>query len=280
MEHQPKIWLITGISSGFGKALAEAVVEKGDFVVGTFRKDEQVRAFNTRYAGKAFSYTLDVTQHEAAAKVVGNIIEKFGQIDVLVNNAGYGLLGTIEELSMLEVRAQMETNFFGTLTMTQKVLPFMRQQSAGHILQISSVAGFAPLPNAGAYNASKFAIEGFSQALALEVQPFNIKVTIIEPGPFRTQFLAGSIKQAEKNIKAYDVTIVGTIKKELLERNGKQVGDPQKAALAMIQVVYSENPPLNFPLGKIAIDRIRDQMNRIEKDLAVWEKVSVNTDFI
>lgn len=279
MEHQPKIWLITGISSGFGKALAEAVLEKGDFVVGTFRKDEQVQAFNTRYTGKAFAYTLDVTQHEAAANVVSNIIEKFGHIDVLVNNAGYGLLGAIEEASMLEIRAQMETNFFGALNMTQKVLPFMRQHGSGHILQISSVLGLVPSFGTGVYNASKFALEGFSQALALEVQPFNIKVTIIEPGPFRTQFLAGSIKQTEKKISAYDAT-AGTKAKQMLDYNGKQEGDPQKAALAMIQAVYSENPPLNFPLGKIAIGRIRDQMSRIEKDLAAWEKVSVNTDFI
>jgi NAD(P)-dependent dehydrogenase (short-subunit alcohol dehydrogenase family) len=279
MQHQPKIWLITGISSGFGKALAEAVIAKGDFVVGTFRQAEQVQTFNAHYAGKALAYQLDVTQHEAAASIVGNIIEKFGQIDVLVNNAGYGLLGAVEEASMLETRAQMETNFFGALNMTQKVLPFMRQQGSGHILQISSVLGLVPSLGAGIYNASKFALEGFSQTLALEVQPLNIKITIIEPGPFRTQFLAGSLKQTEKKINAYDAT-AGTRAKQLLEHNGKQEGDPQKAALAMIKVVYSENPPLNFPLGKIAIGRIRDQMNRIEQDLATWEEVSVNTDFI
>lgn len=279
MKHQPKIWLITGISSGFGKALAEALIKKGDFVVGTFRKEEQVQAFNTLYLEKAFAYKLDVTHFEEAAKMISNIIEKFGRIDVLVNNAGYGLLGAIEEISLPELRAQMETNFFGVFNMTQQVLPFMRQQGSGHILQISSVLGFVPALGTGAYSASKFALEGFSQTLALEVQPFNIKVTIIEPGQFRTQLLAGSLKQAEKNISAYDSTS-GTRKKQLVERNGKQVGDPQKAALAMIQVVYSDNPPVSFPLGANAIGRIKDQITSIETDMAAWEEISINTDFI
>ena len=278
MKTAQRVWFITGVSGGLGRALAEEVVKTGDIVIGTLRDPQQVADFNKLHAGKAFAIKMDVNHPEEVQAAVTQIQAQHGRIDVLVNNAGYGLFGAIEETTMDEARAQMETNFFGVLSVTRAVLPVMRRQRSGHILQISSIAGFRSAPGIGIYNASKYALEGFSEALFQEVAPLNIKVTIIEPGPFRTDWAGSSSKRAAAIIPDYAgtagerIAAIGGI-------SGKQTGDPTKAAQVMIKVVNSENPPQRLPLGKIAIEGMRAKIDSVQKDIAAWEEVSVNTAF-
>jgi len=224
-----KIWFITGISSGLGKALAQTVIENGDFVIGTFRNQTQADVFNNQYKDEAFALTLDITKPTEIEKAVKLVSEKFGSIDVLVNNAGFGFAGAIEETSTEETREIFEANFFGTLKLTQSFLPMLRQQKGGHIIQISSHGGFKAFPGFGIYNASKFALEGFSEALAIEVAPLGIKLTIVEPGPFRTNFAGSSFKEAEKIIEDYNPT-AGAFRERMKQVDGKQEGDPIKAS--------------------------------------------------
>lgn len=273
-----RIWLITGVSGGIGRALALKAAENGDIVFGTLRKTEQIDEFNDLVHGKTFGIELDVNMHDQIGPIVTHIIDQFGKIDVLVNNAGYGLFGAAEEVSMVEAREQMETNFFSALAITQAVLPVMRNQRAGHILQISSIAGISSNPGLGLYNASKFALEGFTEALALETKNLNIKVTLIEPGPFRTDWAGSSSARSAKIIPDYDST-AGERIRMINGMSGKQPGDPMKAAKAIITVVNSETPPLRLALGKIAVDVIRNKIRLMEKELEKWEELSVNTGF-
>lgn len=198
-----KIWFLTGASSGFGNAFTEAILAKGDKVAATFRKEEQARAFTRKHIGHGIGLVLDVTNPQQVKEAVQHAQQEFGTIDVLVNNAGYGTVGAIEEFTMEEIRQQMETNFFGMAALTKEVLPLMREQGSGHIIQMSSVSGIRAMGGFGVYNASKFALEGFSEALAQEVAPFGIKVTIVEPGPFRTEFAGGSIKRPHHRLDVY-----------------------------------------------------------------------------
>lgn len=275
---EQKIWLITGISSGFGRCLAEEVIKAGDIVIGTLRKQEQVEQFNREFIGKASAIRMDVTQRADIEGGIRLAIERHQRIDVLVNNAGYGLFGAVEEASGQEVRDQMETNFFGALAMTQAVLPHMRKRKSGHVVQISSIAGLRGTPGLGIYNASKFALEGFSEALALEVAPLGITVTLVEPGPFRTHWAGGSAKVAARNIKDYEGTAHATIK-QIQGYNGTQPGDPAKAAKTIIRAVNSPKPPLHLPLGQIAIERAREKIRNLEQDIAAWEEASLKTAF-
>lgn len=276
--HQKKTWIITGISSGFGKLLSAELMRRGDFVIGTFRNQSQVDAFNQLNVGKGLAYQLDVASSEQIDPFYNELYKRFDRIDVLVNNAGYGLLGTTEEVNLQEARLQMETNFFGALHMTQKVLPIMRKQRSGHIVQISSMAGFLSTPGCGMYNASKFALEGFSEALAREIESFNIKVIIVEPGPFRTAFCGAALKSSINKIADYE-PIVGPIIKRLHDQHGKQEGDPQKAIEVIIKAVRSDNPPLRLPLGQIAFDAMLYKMESVKKDLETWQEVSLQTSF-
>jgi len=223
-----KIWFITGISSGLGKTLAQTVIGKGDFVIGTFRNQSQTDSFNNQLKAKALALTLDIKNPYEIEKAVKLVTEKFGQIDVLVNNAGYGLAGAIEETSTEETRAVFEANFFGALKITQSFLPLFRNQKSGHIIQISSHGGFKAFAGFGIYNASKFALEGFSEALAQELAPLGIKVTIVEPGPFRTNFAGSGFKLVEQTIVDYDAT-AGVFREKIKSVDGKQEGDPKKS---------------------------------------------------
>jgi len=261
-----RIWFITGISSGLGLALIRAVVQSGDFAIGTFRKQEQVDDFNKSHDGKAFALKMDVTDSDEVRKSIDAIKSKFAKIDVLVNNAGVGFAGAIEEASIHEVRKVFEANFFGALQITQIVLPIMRKQKSGHIIQISSHGGFKAMAGFGVYNASKFALEGMSEALAGEVIPLGIKLTIVEPGPFRTNFAGAGFGLAVEQIEDYQST-VGVFRERIKAVDGKQEGDPHKAAQAIIQIVNSENPPLRLPLGKIALATITSKLESITKDL-------------
>ena len=271
-----KIWLITGISSGLGKAFAQSVIEKGDFVIGTFRTQSQVEDFKKQHRDKGFAIKLDISNETEIDKAVESIISKFGRIDVLVNNAGMGFAGAIEETSTQEVRQVFEVNFFGTLKLTQAVLPFMRQEKKGHIIQISSHAGIKASAGFGIYNASKFALEGFSEAMAQEVTPLGIRVSIVEPGPFRTKFAdKGKELEAEKVILDYLET-AGAFRNRLKGIDGKQEGDPVKASQAIIDLVNSENPTLRLPLGKTALMTIGMKLDSLKSDLEANRKTAEN----
>lgn len=268
-----KIWFITGISSGLGKALAQTVIENGDFVIGTFRNQSQADVFNNQHKDEAFALTLDITKENEIENAVKLVYEKFGKVDILVNNAGFGFAGAIEETSTDETREIFEGNFFGTLKLTQSFLPRLRQQKSGHIIQISSHGGFKAFPGFGIYNASKFALEGFSEALAIEVAPLGIKLTIVEPGPFRTNFAGSSFKQAEKIIEDYNST-AGAFRERMKQVDGKQEGNPIKASHAIIDITKLDTPPLRLPLGKIAIVSLTTKLESVQKDINTYKDIA------
>lgn len=273
-----KIWLITGVSGGLGRALAVAVAGKGYIVYGTLRKAEQIEAFNQLCPGFTFGLLMDVNNPIQVDAGIHQVISAHGKIDVLVNNAGYGLFGAIEEVSMEESRAQMETNFFGALAVTKAVLPMMRKQQSGHIFQVSSVAGFRSTPGLGIYNASKYALEGFSEALWHEVNPLGIHVTIVEPGPFRTNWAGDSSVRSANTVDAYKETAGARIR-TIHAYSGTQPGDPEKAAAVVIKASESNFPPLRLPLGQPAIDGILEKCEWVKKDIDSWSSISSKTDF-
>ena len=277
MENKSLTWLITGISSGIGKAMAEAALARGDAVIGTVRKPEQVNEFTALAPGRAFAYRLDLTDKDAVLPATTQAIQAAGGVDVVVNCAGYGLAGAAEEVNDAELRHQMETNFFGTLGVVQAALPFMRKQRHGHIFNFSSTAGVLGYPGLSMYNASKFAVEGFSEGLKVEVAHLGIKVTIVELDGFRTNWSSASaIIRARKVIDDY-VPSAGRTRKGLEQLDGNQPGDPAKAAQAIITVLTSPNPPLRLVLGNDAVTWIRDKLNSRLKELAEWEQVSRST---
>ena len=271
-----KVWFITGASSGFGEALAKAVTEKGDKVIATFRNAEQAALFSREHEGNGLGVVMDVTDAVQIKSGLAQGIEKFERVDVLVNNAGYGTIGAVEEFSMEEIRAQMETNFFGAVELTKEILPLMRKQGGGHILQISSAAGFKATGGFGVYNASKFALEGFSEALAQEVAPFNIKVVIVQPGPFRTKFAAASVKLAGQRIDEYRQTPVAQMYHYISRIDGRQEGDPVKAAFAMIDYVHSNNASLRLPLGRHSVDALKAKIAAVQKDIEANEATALS----
>lgn len=270
-----RIWFITGISSGLGKALAESVMASGDFVIGTFRKQSQVEEFNKKFAATADSVLLDITNEKSIERTIDIIISKYGRIDVLVNNAGIGFVGAVEETSMDEVRHVFEANVFGTLKLTQTVLPHMRKKKNGHIVQISSHGGIKAFAGFGIYNASKFALEGFSEALAQEVESLGIRVSIVEPGPFRTNFADSGLSEAEIVINDYSET-AGAFREKLKSVHGKQEGDPFKASKAIVDLVNSENSSLRLPLGRIALMTIGMKLDSVRADLDANQEIAKN----
>lgn len=273
-----KVWLITGISSGLGKALAEAVLDAGEFVCATFRKESQVENFNKKYKGKGFAFKLDITKENDIESTIESIISKYAQIDYLVNNAGVGFTGAIEETSMDEVRLVMNANFFGTLKITQSVLPHMREKQTGHIIQISSHGGIKAFAGFGIYNASKFALEGFSEALAQEVEPLGIKVKLIEPGPFRTNFAGSGLMEAKNVISDYSNT-AGVFREKLKSVNGLQEGDPNKAAKAIYDFVKSDSKALRLPLGKTPLVTIQMKLDSVKADLKNCQEIANSVVF-
>lgn len=274
----PRRWLITGVSSGFGRALAEAALAAGDIVVGTLRQAGQIAAFEALAPGRAHAVTLDVTAPAQIAAAVERATAVAGGIDVLVNNAGYGFVGAAEEASIDEVRRQFETNFFGMVQITQAVLPQMRARGAGRILNISSAAGVIASPGLAFYAASKFALEGFSEALAGEVAPLGIRVTILEPGGFRTQFSGGSFAQAQRRIADYGGT-AGRMRDGFAQYDGRQPGDPEKAAQIMLQLVELPEPPLRLVLGKDMLPRVRAKLAGMLQEIDRWEALSLATEY-
>lgn len=277
-DNSAKVWLITGSSTGFGRSLAEAVLKHGDRVIATARKPEQLADLVQQFPETAKAIRLDVTNPQEVRDAINAAVAAFGRIDVLVNNAGYGAMGAIEEVSDAAVRRQFETNVFGALDMMRAVLPVMRQQRQGHILNLSSVGGFVGFGGTGIYCSTKFALEGLSEALAKEVADLGIKVTIVEPGAFRTDFNGRSLAVPENLIEDY-APITGEFLKWLEQMDGNQPGDPDKAAAAMIQVVESDNPPLRLALGADAVGVIDEKLQSVKAELDAWKEVAVNTAY-
>lgn len=274
-----KVWFITGASSGLGAELAKTAMASGDMAVATFRKPEQATAFTVANGEKGLGVVLDVNHEEQLANAVQKAVQHFGRIDVLVNNAGYGTIGAAEEFSMTDIRAQFETNFFGAVALTKIVLPLMRQQKSGHIMAISSAAGFKATGGFGVYNASKFALEGFYEALAQEVGVFGIRVTIVQPGPFRTQFAGSSVKLAPERIDEYKLTPVAQMYHYISRVDGKQEGDPVKGAQAIVDFAHGNSKTLRLPLGKHALDAIKTKIRSVQADLEANESVALSTVF-
>ena len=273
-----KTWLVTGVSSGFGRALAEAALSRGDRVVGTLRQEAQRAEFDALAPGRAFGVILDVRQDADVRRVVGEIETTVGPIDVLVNNAGYGYEGSIEEASMADIRAQFDVNVFGAISVIQAVLPFMRQRRAGRILNVTSMGGLMTFPGVGIYHGSKFALEGISETLAKEVAEFGIKVTAIEPGSFRTDWAGRSMQRGARTIADYDASFE-PIRKARAARSGNQPGDPLKAAQAILQVADAPNPPVHLLLGSDALSLVREKLDGLKQEIDAWEHVTVGTDF-
>ncbi|MBO0850633.1 MAG: SDR family NAD(P)-dependent oxidoreductase [Pseudonocardia sp.] len=265
-----RIWLITGGSSGLGQAIAEAALQAGDTVVATARRPEAVPA-------ALHPVSLDVTHTARIAAVVDEVIERFGRIDVLVNNAGRALIGAVEETTDRELRDLMEVHFFGPAALTRAVLPHMRARRSGAIVQVSSMGGRMSFPGVSAYSATKFALEGLSESLAAEVEPFGISVLIVEPGAFRTGLQSGTMRMSAE-LPAY-ADIVGPVRASMREVDGNQPGDPAKAAAAIIAALDAEHPPLRLPLGADAADAISVRSDRDRADFAAWESVIRGTDF-
>ncbi len=273
-----RTWFITGASTGFGRLLAETVLASGGKVIATARKIEQVEDLEQKYPGSAKAIRLDVTDAAQVAAAVSQAFEQFGTVDVLVNNAGYGLCGGIEEAAESEFMPVFETNVFGLIRVTRAFLPHLRKQGSGHILNLSSIAGLIGLPGWGYYNASKFAVNGLSEALFAELAPLGIKVTIIEPGPFRTDFLGRSGVEAEHRIADYDGT-AGKTRAYFHDQVGKQKGDPAKAVEAMIAVVESANPPKHLLLGAMAYDRMNTRLGQWRDEIEAWKETTLGADF-
>ena len=264
-----KTWFITGASRGFGREWTIAALERGDTVAATARDPQTLDDLVAQFGDKLLPITLDVNDREAVFAAVARAHEHFGALDVIVNNAGYGQFGMIEEISEAEARAQFDTNVFGALFVTQAALPFLREQGSGHILQVSSIGGISAFPNIGIYNASKWALEALSQSLAAEVADFGVKVTIIEPGAYSTDWGGASAKHAGAN-PAYDA-----FREKAAEQRMARAGDPGATRAAVLQVVDAENPPLRvfFGDGPLAI-ATRDYESRLAT-WREWEPVSV-----
>ncbi|TPJ83297.1 SDR family NAD(P)-dependent oxidoreductase [Mesorhizobium sp. B2-5-4] len=272
-----KVWLTTGSSRGLGRALAEAVLAAGHKLLATARNPAQLTDLSAKYGDQVRTFSLDVTDPRAACESVAAAVDTFGRLDVLVNNAGYGNIGAIEDTSLDEIRAQIETNLFGVINMTKAAIPFMREQRSGRIIQFSSVGGRVGAMGRAAYSAAKWGVEGFSEVLAKETAPLGIKVTIIEPGGFRTDF-AGASTKLDAGRPEYDST-VGAAARFQRGFDGRQPGDPAKAASVVLQVAGMDEPPLRLLLGSDAAAAVeQNDLAKREADRK-WRHLTVSTDF-
>ena len=272
-----KIWMITGASRGFGVGIANAILAAGDNVIATARNINALDHLSNN--PNAFAVALDVTDELQAKKAVDAGLKQFGRIDVLVNNAGYGLLGAVEESSAQEVENIYRTNVFGLLNVTRAVLPSMRKQKSGHIINISSIGGYSSYPGWGVYSSTKFAVEGLTESLHDELAPLGIHATVVEPGFFRTDFLdSSSLIKTASVISDYADT-VGKMRDSMEGHNHQQPGDPSKLAQAILQLVKAAEPPVRLPLGTDTLKRIADKNALVEKETAMWRTVAVSTDF-
>ncbi|OAJ53214.1 short-chain dehydrogenase/reductase [Paraburkholderia ginsengiterrae] len=272
-----KTLLITGVSSGFGRALAQEALAVGHKVIGTVRSAQAKRDFESLSANGAWGRVLDVTDFDAIDGAVAQIEASVGPIDVLVNNAGYGHEGIMEESPLSEMRQQFDVNVFGAVAMMKAVLPFMRARRRGHILNITSMGGYITMPGIAYYCGSKFALEGISEALGKEVKPFGIAVTAVAPGSFRTDWAGRSMTRTPRSISDYD-DIFDPIRRAREEKSGKQLGDPVKAARAMLAAIAADQPPAHLLLGSDALGLVRGKLSALEDEIRAWEAVTVSTD--
>jgi NAD(P)-dependent dehydrogenase (short-subunit alcohol dehydrogenase family) len=273
-----KVWFITGASRGFGSLIARDALARGDYVVAAARKIDSVTETLGAHPN-LLAVQLDVTKEAEALAATQRAIERFGRIDVLVNNAGFGLLGAVEESSAGEVRKQYETNVFGLLNVTRAVLPVLRKQRNGHVINISAIAGYSAFPGWGVYSSTKFAVEGLSEALAAELAPLGINVTVVEPGFFRTDFLdAASLSETAARIEDYAAT-AGAMRAVAAGANHQQPGNPQKLATAILKLADAKEPPVRLQLGSDTVATVRAKNQQVEKELAQWIDVALSTDF-
>ncbi len=278
VETSAPVWFITGCSTGFGRELAKAVLARGWRVVATARRPEQLDDLLEGREGQALKLRLDVTSHAEVVEAVKQAEARFGQIDVLVNNAGYGYLAAIEEGEDAAIRAQFETNVFGLVDLIREALPGMRRRRSGHIVNYSSIGGLVSFGATGYYHASKYAVEGLSESLAVEVAPLGIHVTLVEPGPFRTDWAGRSIVESKTVIDDYAET-AGVRRKQTHERSGNQVGDPVRAAEAVISAVTSTEPPLRLLLGAPALELAYGKLDKLRANFDAWKDVTLGADY-
>ncbi|WP_423372424.1 oxidoreductase [Burkholderia sp. LMG 32019] len=270
------LMLITGVSSGFGRALAQEALAAGHTVVGTVRSAQAAQAFEALSA-QAFARVLDVTDFDRIDGVVAEIEANAGPVDVLVNNAGYGHEGIMEEAPLEEMRRQFDVNVFGAVAMMKAVVPYMRERRRGRILNITSMGGHITMPGIAYYCGSKFALEGISEAAGKELEPFGIAVTAVAPGSFRTDWAGRSMLRTPRSIADYDA-IFDPIRQAREEKSGKQLGDPVKAARAMLAAIAAEHPPAHLLLGSDALRLVRGKLAALEEEIQAWEAVTVSTD--
>jgi NAD(P)-dependent dehydrogenase (short-subunit alcohol dehydrogenase family) len=276
--HSKPVWFITGCSTGFGRELSVILLKRGYRVVVTARDKTKIDDVVAGHDKNGLALALDVDKHDQIEAAVKAAEDRFGRIDVLVNNAGYGYLAAVEEGDDADVRAMFETNFFGLAAMTRSVLPIMRAQKSGAIVNVSSMGGFIGFPGSGYYAATKFAVEGLSEALSKEVGPLGIKVIIVEPGPFRTHWAGRSLKTPKKPIDAYAETAVAR-RKQIQSYSGTQAGDPVRAAEAIIDTVERDKPPLRLPLGAFAYESMGAEIEAVRKEHASLEAVARGADY-
>ena len=276
-ESMSKIWLITGASRGLGRAFTEEALNAGHRVLATARNSDDLVHLTSKFGESVRTVPLDVTNEAQAKYAVDAAIQTFGGLDVIVNNAGYGNVGSVEETSLADFRAQIETNLFGVIIMTKAVLPYFRERRAGHFIQISSIGGRVGPTGRAAYAAAKFGVEGFSESLSKEVGPLGIKVTIVEPGGFRTGF-AGSSTELREGRPEYDATVGATVRFQR-DYHGKQPGDPIRAAGALLHIATLSEPPLRLLLGSDAYNAAEKNTMQIQAADREWKDLSISTDF-
>lgn len=279
MSLQNKVWFITGCSTGFGRHIAVQAIEAGYKVVVTARRVEQIQDIVSKNEDNTLALPLDVTNDEQIRSAVQQAIDKFGRIDVLVNNAGIGYFSSVEESLEEETRRMFEINFWGLMHMTNAVLPHMRSQKSGHIINFSSIGGLTSFPTLGYYHATKYAVEGISESLAKELTPFNIAVTLIEPSGFRTDWGGRSSLKTDTQIPELKDSLVGQMLQGVQQNGGQESGDPVKAAAALIKVVETPNPPLRLLLGKAAYQAATHKFTGMLSDIEEWKEITLNADF-
>ncbi|WP_087438037.1 oxidoreductase [Sulfurospirillum diekertiae] len=274
-----KTILITGVSSGLGNAFAKKAIEEGHKVIGTVRNQKSAQDFSNLNTQLAYPVLLDINNFDEIPKVVENILNTHGSIDVLINNAGYGHEGILEESPLQELIDQFNTNVFGVVAMIKAVLPSMRKNRNGHIINVTSMGGFITMPGISYYCGSKFALEGISESLGKEVKDFNIHVTTLAPGQFRTDWAGRSMKRSNRVINDYD-EIMNPIREAREKKSGFQPGDPDKAAQAVMKIIQTQNPPTRLYLGDDALLFVNDKLNSMKNEISKWEELSRSTNFV
>jgi len=272
------VWFITGSSSGFGRSLVQKALEAGDQVAATARRPEQLNDLAAQYPNTLRAYTLDVTDLAQVKEVIAQAASDFGRLDVVVNNAGYGLMGALEEYDAAQMERNLATNLMGPIFVMRAALPYLRAQKSGHIINMSAIAAFSNHAGFAVYGGAKAALEAVSEAVKIEAGPLGIAVTVVSPGPFRTDFIGRSLEQASGHEADYDKTS-GKFAAYLQKIDGQQPGDPDAAAAALVQMVQDGKKPAKLFLGKYAVETARKKIAALEREIAEWEAISLATDF-